>query len=431
MSAKIKDIDALEILDSRGNPTVSVRITLDDGSIGEASVPSGASTGEFEAIELRDGGQRYNGKGVTKAVNNVRSVIREALVGQVSGEQKKIDTHLLALDGTENKSKLGANALLGTSLAYAQASAAAKKIDLFESINAEQGNGLTATLLPVPLINVINGGAHADNSLDIQEFMIVPVGAPSFSEAIRMSTEVFHKLGSLIKNDGYSTGVGDEGGYAPRLESMDRAFELLMKAIEKCGYRPGVDISLALDVAASELVEEGGEFKYNFAKSELGTFSSSEVISMYEKWIAKYPIISIEDGLDENDWAGWKELSTRLGSKVQLVGDDLFVTNTKRLQRGINENVANSILIKVNQIGTLSETIDAINLAREAKYTNVISHRSGETADTIIADLAVAMRSGQIKTGSVCRGERTEKYNRLLWIERKLGSKAEYRNPFV
>lgn len=426
--SRITNVDAVQIIDSRGNPTVSVCVTLADGTRGCASVPSGASTGEFEAVELRDGdARRFRGKGVTKAVQNVNSIIREAVIGKDAKDQRALDNATLAIDGTENKSKLGANAILGVSLAAAHAAAASGKQELYEYLGGGRG-----AYLPVPLVNVINGGAHANNSLDIQEFMIVPHRAPSFSEAIRMAAEVFHVLGGLLKNDGYETGVGDEGGYAPRLESMDLAFEFLIRAIEKAGYKPGEEIALALDVAASEFVDDSDEKKviYKCAKSGAGNFTSSELISLYEKWIGKYPLVSIEDGLSENDWAGWKELTTRLGSKIQLVGDDLFVTNTKRIERGIKEKIGNSVLIKVNQIGSLTETIDSIEMGRNAGYTNIISHRSGETADTTIADLAVAMNTQQIKTGSMCRGERTEKYNRLLWIEHQLGSKARFESPY-
>ncbi len=425
--SKIATIDAVQVLDSRGNPTVSVNVTLADGSKGSAGVPSGASTGEFEAVELRDGdGLRYRGKGVSKAVNHVRTVCREALTGRDALDQRGIDDTLCALDGTENKGKLGANAILGVSLAVAHAAAASKKQELFQYLSTG-----SESYLPVPLVNVINGGAHANNSLDVQEFMIVPHGAPTFAEAIRMSAEIFHSLGALLKNDGYDTGVGDEGGYAPRLESLDLAFEFLLRAIEKAGYRPFDDVALALDVAASEFVDNSnGKVIYKFTKSNAGEFSSSELVSFYEKWVEKYPIVSIEDGHGENDWQGWQEMTARLGSKIQLVGDDLFVTNSKRIERGIKEKVANSVLIKVNQIGTLTETLDAVSTGKKAGYTSVISHRSGETADSTIADLAVALSTQQIKTGSMCRGERTEKYNRLLWIEHMLGSKAQYSSPF-
>jgi enolase len=428
MSSKIADIDAVQILDSRGNPTISVSVSLEDGSKALAAVPSGASTGEFEAVELRDGDTlRYRGKGVTKAVQNVRSIIKETLVGKDALDQKAVDKIMCDLDGTDNKSRLGANAILGVSLAVAHAAAQSKKQELYQYLaNSKE------LYLPVPMVNVINGGAHANNSLDIQEFMIVPHGAQTFSEAVRMSAEVFHALGGLLKNDGYDTGVGDEGGYAPRLESMEMAFEFLLRAIEKAGYKAGEQIALALDVAASELVDSSsGEIRYKFKKSDAGEFTASELISLYEKWIGKYPLVSIEDGLGENDWAGWKEITTRLGSRVQLVGDDLFVTNTERLERGIKEGIANSILIKVNQIGTLTETLDAVSMGKRANYTSVMSHRSGETGDTTISDVAVALSTKQIKTGSMCRAERTEKYNRLLWIEHQLGSKALYQSPFT
>ena len=427
MKSAIQSVYAIQVLDSRGNPTVAVRVTLSDGSTAIASVPSGASTGEFEAVELRDGdSKRYLGKGVTKAVANVNGPIAKLLHGMNAGEQQKIDNALIELDGTRNKSKLGANAMLGASLAVARAFAASEKVELFQYLGNNKG-----IVLPVPLVNVINGGAHANNSLDIQEFMIVPHSAPAFSEALRMSAEVFHALGGLLKNDGYSTAVGDEGGYAPRLESTEEAFDLLIAAIERAGYTPGEDISLALDVAASELVKEApGDVCYKFAKENLPEMSSSEIVSMYEQWCAQYPIVSIEDGLGENDWGGWKELTSRLGSKIQLVGDDLFVTNTERIERGIKEGIANSVLIKLNQIGTLTETLNAIKTAAEAGYTNVISHRSGETDDATISDLSVAVNAGQIKTGSMCRGERVAKYNRLLWIEDSLGSSAEFKNPF-
>lgn len=428
MSALIQSVYAIQIIDSRGNPTVSVRAILNDGSVGHASVPSGASTGEFEAVELRDGDNAvYRGKGVLKAVRNVNTAINEAVRGLEAADQAKLDSVLIELDGTPNKGKLGANAILGVSLAVAHAAAASAKQELFEYLGGGRG-----VQMPVPLVNVINGGAHANNSLDIQEFMIVPNGAASFSDAMRMSAETFHALGGLLKDDGYDTGVGDEGGYAPRLESMDTAFDFLLRAIERAGYEPGKDISLALDVAASELTEgiSEGELRYEFTKSGGASLSAEQLVDLYEEWLGRYPIVSIEDGLDENDWAGWKTLTERLGSKIQLVGDDLFVTNSERISRGINEGIANSVLIKLNQIGTLSETLTAIETARAAGFTNVISHRSGETSDATIADLAVALNAGQIKTGSMCRGERVAKYNRLLWIEDRLGDKAIYRSPF-
>lgn len=426
MSFRIASVKSVEVLDSRGNPTVSVEVALESGARAEASAPSGASTGEFEAVELRDGdGRRYLGKGVTKAVQNVNTKIAEALRGQDVRNQKEIDSLMCELDGTGNKSGLGANAILGASLAVAKAAALAQGVELYQYLGGE-----AACVLPVPLVNVINGGAHANNSLDVQEFMIVPSGADTFSDAMRMSAEIFHKLGKILSDDGYETGVGDEGGYAPRFENMDLAFEYLLRAIDQAGYKAGDDVSLALDVASSEFSQQNGEFKYHFEKSSLGTFNSAEMIDLYAKWLAKYPLVSIEDGFDENDWAGWKQMTSKLGSEVQLVGDDLFVTNVKRLGRGITEGIANSILIKPNQIGTLTETLAAIDMAKKAGFTNVISHRSGETADTTIADLAVATNAGQIKTGSMSRGERIAKYNRLLWIEAQLGSRAEYTSPF-
>ncbi len=428
MKSKIESVYALQILDSRGNPTVSVRVRLADGSIGVASVPSGASTGEFEAVELRDGDSaKYQGKGVKKAVSHVNGVIAEALSGVDGQDQAKVDDILIALDGTPNKGKLGANAILGASLAVARAVAVSNGMELFEYLG--RGRGVK---LPVPLVNVINGGAHANNSLDIQEFMLVPVGAPSFSEAIRMCTETFHALGALLKHDGYNTAVGDEGGYAPQLESMDDAFDFMLRAIERAGYRPGEQMALALDVAASELVKgEEGAQQYRFAKANIPPMSAAEVVAMYASWCEKYPIVSIEDGLGENDWSGWKHLTEKLGSKVQIVGDDLFVTNSERINRGIESNTANSVLIKLNQIGSLTETLGAIETSRAANYTTIISHRSGETDDSTISDLAVATNSGQIKTGSMCRGERVSKYNRLLWIEDILGAKAKFENPFL
>ncbi len=427
MKSAIKTVHGVQVIDSRGNPTLSVKVVLEDGSFGLASVPSGASTGEHEAVELRDGNSHeYRGKGVTKAVRAVNTEICNLVLGLDARDQAALDKALLELDATPNKQRLGANAILGVSLAVAHAGAMNAKCDLFEYLG-----GTKAVRLPVPLVNVINGGAHANNSLDIQEFMLVPHGAASFSEAIRMSAETFHALGALLKDDGYETGVGDEGGYAPRLESQELAFEFLLRAIERAGYIPGESISIALDVAASELVSNGPNGKvYNFVKGDGAVFSASELVSMYEDWLGRYPIVSIEDGLGENDWEGWKELSTRLGNRVQLVGDDLFVTNTEFLARGIKEGIGNSILIKLNQIGTLTETLQAIELASSANYTSVISHRSGETEDSTIADLAVARNTGQIKTGSMCRSERTAKYNRLLWIEDRLNVRAVYSSPF-
>lgn len=424
MSSNINSVQALEVLDSRGNPTLSVKVLLDNGSVGFASVPSGASTGEHEAVELRDGdSKRFRGKGVLKAVDNVNKVSKD-LIGLSAYDQKSLDNLLLSKDGTNNKGNLGANAILGISLAVAKAAAQSQGKELFQYLGGE-----AATLLPVPLVNVINGGAHANNSLDIQEFMIVPFGFNKFSEALRAAVEVFHELGSLLKNDGYNTGVGDEGGYAPQLESTELAFDFLMRAIERAGYKPGEQVGLALDVAASEMLVEGTT-NYRFTKGSGKSYSSLEMADLYAQWSANYPIVSIEDGLGENDWDGWKSLTQKLGSKLQLVGDDLFVTNVEKIKHGLESKVANSVLIKPNQIGSLSETLDSIGLAQKENYTTVISHRSGETSDTTISDLAVATNAGQIKTGSMCRGERTEKYNRLLWIEAMLGSKARFVNPF-
>jgi enolase len=427
MSSKIKSIHAIQVLDSRGNPTVSVRAELEDGSLGLTSVPSGASTGEHEAVELRDGDvAKYRGKGVLAAINNI-SQISGAIQGMDALDQKALDETLLALDGTSNKGKLGANAILGVSLAVAKAASVSSGKELFQYLGGDK-----AVQLPVPMVNVINGGAHANNSLDIQEFMLVPYGVDTFSDAVRASAEIFHELGALLKDDGYDTGVGDEGGYAPRLESTELAFDFLLRAIERSGYRPGEQIGLALDVAASEMLVEGidGSAVYCFTKGSGERFSSEELSDQYAKWAEAYPIVSIEDGLGENDWAGWQYLTLTLGSKIQLVGDDLFVTNVDRISRGIESNVGNSVLIKLNQIGSLTETLQAISMSQENDYTCVISHRSGETADTTISDLAVATNAGQIKTGSMCRGERTEKYNRLLWIEDILGSSARFTNPF-
>ena len=428
MKSAIDSVYGIEILDSRGNPTVSVRVTLADGSTGYAGVPSGASTGEYEAVELRDGdAKRYLGKGTQKAVANVNTILAEALRGMDACDQSALDDRMIELDGTPNKGKLGANAILGVSIAAAKAAASSQKLELYEYLSNGKG-----VLLPVPLVNVLNGGAHANNSLDIQEFMVVPHGAKTFREALRMGAEVFHALGKLLKNDGYSTGVGDEGGYAPQLESSEMAFDFLLRAIERAGYTPGKQISLALDVAASELVEEkDGKVCYRFAKANLPVMTPAELIGQYAEWAEKYPLVSIEDGLGENDWDGWSKITEKLGSKLQLVGDDLFVTNAERIRRGIESKIANSVLIKVNQIGSLSETLSAMGTAVEAGYTNVVSHRSGETEDSTIADLAVALNTGQIKTGSMCRGERMAKYNRLLWIEDRLGGKAEYRDPFA
>ncbi|RMD88236.1 MAG: phosphopyruvate hydratase [Candidatus Dadabacteria bacterium] len=423
--SKISDITALECLDSRGNPTVWVEVTLESGIKGNAKIPSGASTGEREACELRDGDpSRYGGKGVKKAVSNIINEILPAVRGMDAAEQELLDKRLIELDGTENKSRLGANSILGVSLASAWAAAKARSLPLYRHLGGD-----LATLLPVPMINVINGGAHADNSLDFQEFMLVPHGFSTFSDAIRAGAEIFHNLKKILKGKNLATGVGDEGGFAPNFNSLREAMDCLMESIEGAGYKAGDQVSLALDVAASEFYERDTG-AYVLKKSGGGTLSSDDLIGMYEEWIGEYPIVSIEDGLDQNDWDGWKRLTETLGGRVQLVGDDIFVTNPSILQRGIDEKVANSILIKLNQIGTVSETLQTIRKAQDNGYTVVISHRSGETEDFSIADLAVAVRSGQIKTGSMCRSERIAKYNRLLWIERQLGGTAEITDPF-
>ena len=417
-STAISEIKAREILDSRGNPTVEVEVRLSGGTIGRAAVPSGASTGVHEALELRDGdSKRYGGKGVLKAVANVNQAIAAKLKGADASNQKAVDDVLIALDGTENKSKLGANAMLGVSLAAAHAAAAASNLPLYRYLNRD------AHVLPVPMMNVLNGGKHADSSVDMQEFMIVPQGAPTFAECIRAGAEVFHALAAVLKKLGHSTNVGDEGGFAPSLGSNEEPLELLLEAIAKAGYKPGSDVAIALDPASSEFCEDG---KYVFARSDESRRDAAEMVKFYSEWIHKYPIVSIEDGLAEEDWDGWKLLTRELGSRVQLVGDDLFVTNPKFLERGIREKVGNSILIKLNQIGTLSETLRTIEIARAAGYSAVISHRSGETEDTTIADLAVASGAGQIKTGSLSRSERTAKYNRLMKIADELGSRAVY-----
>jgi enolase len=415
---EITGIHAREILDSRGNPTVEVDVLLNGGALGRAAVPSGASTGVHEALELRDGdAKRYGGKGVLNAVRNVNETIARALKGVDAANQSALDAALIALDGTDNKSKLGANAMLGVSLAAAHAAANARGLPLYRYLN--EG----AHVMPVPMMNVVNGGRHADSNVDMQEFMIVPVGAPTMGEAIRMGAEVFHALATVLKKRGHSTNVGDEGGFAPSLKSNEEPIEVILEAIAKAGYRPGADVSIALDPASSEFFDDG---KYVFARSDKRARSAAEMVEFYADWIAKYPIVSIEDGLAEDDWSGWKLLTRELGGKTQLVGDDIFVTNPKRLARGIDEGVGNSILIKLNQIGTLTETLATIEMARAAGYTSVISHRSGETEDTTIADLAVATGAGQIKTGSMSRGERTAKYNRLLRIADELGAKAQY-----
>ncbi len=413
--AKIKKVLAREILDSRGNPTVEVDVILDNGILGRAAVPSGASTGENEALELRDGDKRrYLGKGVLKAVNNVNTVIASKVKGLIP-DFNKIDDLLIKLDGTENKANLGANAILGVSMASAKAAAISKKQPLYKFLG-----GAKANLLPVPLMNILNGGLHADNNLDIQEFMIMPVGAPDFHEALRMACEVFHNLKSLLKSGKLSTSVGDEGGFAPNLTSNREALDLIVQAIEKSGYKAGKDVFLALDCAASSFCKNG---KYQFDGAQK---NAADLISLYEEWQKQYPILSIEDGLSEHDWQGWKDMTKELGSKMQLVGDDIFVTNPKIFKKGIAERIGNAILIKVNQIGSLSETIEAVNIAKKNKYKAVISHRSGETEDTTIAHLAVALGCGQIKTGSLSRTDRLCKYNELLRIEEELGARAVY-----
>ena len=417
----IVDVLAREILDSRGNPTVEVEVMLESGIIGRAAVPSGASTGEHEAVELRDGDKsRYNGKGVLKAVENVNEKIADQIIELDAVDQTAIDNLLISLDGTENKSNLGANAILGVSLACAKAVAQTFDLPLYRYIG-----GTNARTLPVPMMNILNGGKHADNTVDFQEFMIMPVGASNFSEALRMGAETFHALSSVLKSKGLNTSVGDEGGFAPNLRSNNEAVEVILEAINKAGYKVGSEISLALDVASSEMFLKDKKM-YQFFKSDKSEKSSAQMVEFYENWVNQYPIISIEDGLDENDWEGWKLLTDKLGDKIQLVGDDLFVTNTKRLITGIEDGIANSILIKVNQIGTLTETLDAIEMAKTAGYTNVISHRSGETEDTTIADIAVATNAGQIKTGSLSRTDRIAKYNQLLRIEEELDDSAIY-----
>lgn len=412
-------VHAREILDSRGNPTLEVDVITENGGQGRAAVPSGASTGKHEAVELRDGDKkRYLGKGVTKAINFVNTVIAEELAGVSVFEQRIIDNVMLELDGTENKSRLGANALLGVSLACSKAAAAEAGMPLYRYVG-----GVNARMLPLPMMNILNGGAHADNGIDFQEFMIMPAGAETFAESLRMGTEVFHMLKGVLKDKGLGTNVGDEGGFAPNLKSNEEAIQAVMMAIEKAGYKPGKDIFIAMDAASTEFYDEASGM-YVFKKSTGEKLSSSDMVSFWKDWCAKYPIVSIEDGLAEDDWKGWGQLTAELGSKVQLVGDDLFVTNVKRLQQGINEKSANSILVKVNQIGTLSETIDAVQMATAAGFTSVMSHRSGETEDTTIADLAVALSTGQIKTGSASRSDRIAKYNQLLRIEEALGDAA-------
>ncbi|MCE2788750.1 MAG: phosphopyruvate hydratase [Saprospiraceae bacterium] len=417
----IADIRSREILDSRGNPTIEVEVLTENGIMGRAAVPSGASTGKYEAVELRDNDKsRYLGKGVLNACNNVDDKIREALIGEDVFEQRYIDDIMLELDNTENKSQLGANAILAVSMAVAKAAAEESGQSLYRYIG-----GVNAHVMPVPMMNILNGGSHADNSIDFQEFMIMPLGADQFSESLRMGVEVFHHLKSVLKSKGYSTNVGDEGGFAPNIRSNEEAIEIVLKSIESAGYRPGIDIMIAMDAAASEFYHEE-EKVYHFHKSDGRKLTSEQMVEYWSEWVNKYPIFSIEDGLHEDDWDHWTKLTKAIGNKVQLVGDDLFVTNTKRLQRGIESDAANSILIKVNQIGSLTETIDAVNLATRNGFTSVMSHRSGETEDTTIADLAVALNTGQIKTGSASRSDRIAKYNQLLRIEEELGDSAYF-----
>jgi enolase len=422
--SEIADVYAREIIDSRGNPTLEVEVFLESGVMGRAAVPSGASTGEREALELRDGDKsRYMGKGVLKAVNNVNTQIAEQIIGMEVTDQVGIDNKMLQLDGTDFKSNMGANAVLGVSLAVAKAAAEDVGLSLYQYIG-----GVNAKELPLPMMNILNGGAHADNNVDIQEFMIMPVGARNFSEALRMGAEVFHTLKSVLKKKGYNTAVGDEGGFAPNLKSNEEALEVIVEAIGNAGYKPGDDVLLALDVASSELYKDGKYFLKNEPQPEK---RPEQLIDFYENLVNKFPIISIEDGMAENDWDGWKQLTERLGKRIQLVGDDLFVTNTRILQEGIDKGIANSILIKLNQIGTLTETLDAIETAKRAGYTTVISHRSGETEDTTLADLAVAVNAGQLKTGSLCRTDRVCKYNQLLRIEDELDATAIFRGKRV
>lgn len=419
--SSIRSIQARQILDSRGNPTVEVDVYTVDGSMGRAAVPSGASTGIYEAVELRDGDKgRYMGKGVLKAVQNVNSSINDELQGVNIFDQKGIDNFLIDLDGSEDKSNLGANAILGVSLAVARAAAETLGMPLYRYVG-----GINANLLPVPMMNILNGGSHADNSIDFQEFMVMPVKADSFAHALRMGTEIFHHLKAVLKAGGYSTNVGDEGGFAPNLKSNEEAIEFVLKAIEKAGYKAGEEVYIAMDAASSEFYIEK-EDVYHFHKSDGKKRTAEEMVDYWAKWTVKYPILSIEDGLAEDDWKGWDLLTKKIGKEVQLVGDDLFVTNVKRLGRGIEEGIANSILVKVNQIGTLTETIQAVDMAQRSMYTSVMSHRSGETEDSTIADLAVALNTGQIKTGSASRSDRMAKYNQLLRIEEQLGENAEY-----
>lgn len=419
MNSRITSVRALEILDSRGNPTIRVFVTVNGNLTVSASVPSGASTGENEAVELRDGDRkRYGGKGVLNAVSNVNDVIGPKLVGMDPARQVEIDLMMISLDGTPNKSKLGANAILGVSMAVARAAARVAELPLYSYLG-----GSCATRIPVPMMNILNGGKHADNSVDLQEFMAMPIGAPTFAEALRYGAETFHALKGILKKRGYSTSVGDEGGFAPNLRNDEEAVEVIVEAIEAAGFEPGKDVAIALDPAASSFYEDGA---YNLAKSGMGRKSSSDMIELYRKWVSIYPVISIEDGLAEDDWAGFSDMTAQLGDTIQIVGDDIFVTNTRFVKRGIAEKCANSVLIKLNQIGTVTETVQTVNLCRKAGWGYVISHRSGETEDAFMADFAVAMGGGQIKTGSACRSERIAKYNRLLEIEAELGSAAVF-----
>jgi enolase len=423
--SKIARVVGRQILDSRGNPTVEADVVLEDGSRGRAAVPSGASTGEHEALELRDGDKtRYLGKGVLRAVENVNTAIAHAVAGQDASDQKALDRRMIELDGTPTKSKLGANAILAVSMAAARAAAASERLPLYRYL-ARFSSDRGANTLPVPMMNILNGGAHADNSVDLQEFLIMPLGAARFSEALRMGVEVFHNLKTVLHKRGYSTAVGDEGGFAPSLKSNEEAIEVILEAITAAGYTPGKHIFLALDPASSEFYVSASH-RYVFKKSDKSSRTPEQLTAFWESWIRQFPIVSLEDGLAEDDWDGWKHLTRELGKKIQLVGDDLFVTNTSRLQRGIGEGVANSILIKLNQIGTVTETIEAIEMARRAGYTSVVSHRSGETEDTFISDFVVAMGAGQIKTGSASRTDRVAKYNQLLRIEEELGAAAQF-----
>lgn len=411
----IKNVKAREILDSRGNPTVEVEVTLDNGSLGRAAVPSGASTGAFEAVELRDGGKRYLGKGVESAVNNINQKIAQLVIGTNPEDQRSLDQKMITSDGSKNKSNLGANAILGVSLAAARAAAISKGESFYKFIGGSKAN-----LLPVPLMNILNGGAHADTNVDIQEFMVAPIGASTFKESLRWGAEIYHSLKSVLKKKGLATSIGDEGGFAPNLASNRAALDLILEAVEVAGFKAGSEIALAMDVAATEFCENG---EYNFEGKK---FTSDQMISYYADLVASYPLISIEDPLDEDDWAGWAQLTKKLGEQIQIVGDDLFVTNPERLQRGIDSKTANALLVKVNQIGTLTETIDAVNLAHKNGYRSMMSHRSGETEDTTIADLSVALNCGQIKTGAPARSERVAKYNQLLRIEEELGNASSY-----